>query len=84
MRINNKEMVATDVGFPASVFGCYRLLCKLYSGNEGICDSHIRGVPKNNWHIFHMGEVAELGCKAMVNVFFFVVLKSRPVFKSQK
>ena len=41
-------------------------------------------MPKNNGHIFHMGEVAELGRKAMVNMFFFVVLKSKPVFKSQE
>ena len=31
-----------------------------------------------------MAEVSELGRKTMVNMFFFVVLKSRPVFKSQE
>ena len=31
-----------------------------------------------------MAEVSELGRKTMVNMFFFVVLKSRSVFKSQE
>ena len=34
--------------------------------------------------IFHMGEVLELWRRTMVNMFFFIVLKSRPVFRSQK
>ena len=30
-------------------------------------ESHIHEVPKNNWLIFHMGEVSELCRKTMVN-----------------
>ena len=47
-------------------------------------ESHIHEVPKNNGFIFHMGEVSELGHATMVYKFSSVVLKSRPVFRSQK
>lgn len=47
-------------------------------------ESHIHQVPKNNGLIFRMGEVSKLWRKTMVNMFFFVVLKSRSVFRSQK
>ena len=47
-------------------------------------ESQIHEVPKNNGLIFHMAEVSELWHKTMVNVSSFVVLKSRPVFRSQK
>ena len=39
--------------------------------------SHIHEVPKNNGLLFHIGEVSEWWRKTMVNMFFFLVLKSR-------
>ena len=46
-------------------------------------ESHIHEVPKNNGLIFHMDEVS-VWRKTLVNMFFFVVLKSRPLYRSQK
>ena len=47
-------------------------------------ESHIHEVPKNNGLIFHRGEVSELWHKTMVNMFSFLVLKSRSAFRSRK
>ena len=47
-------------------------------------ESHVHEVPKNNGLIFHMGKVSELWHKTTVSMFSVVVLKSRPVFRSQK
>ena len=48
-------------------------------------ESRIHEVTKNKELIFHMGEVSVQMCKTiMVNMFFFVDLTSRPVFRSQK
>ena len=40
-------------------------------------ESHIRGVPKNNWLIFHIGEVLVLRCKTVICIFFVVLTRVR-------
>ena len=37
-------------------------------------ESHLHGL------IFQTGEVSQLSCKTLVNMFFFVVLEWRPMF----
>ena len=49
----------------------------IYSPQPEVNKSHIHEVPKNNGLLFHIGEVSEWWRKTMVNMFFFVVLKSR-------
>ena len=46
--------------------------------------SHIHEVPWNNGFLFHKGEVSEWWRKTMVDMFFFVVLKSRPIAASRQ
>ena len=51
---------------------------------QGQWIAYIHEVPKSNRLSFHMGEVSELWYKTMVNMFSFIVLKSRPVLMNQK